>query len=319
MRLTKFLHAKHENERGEIVKSPARDRFTIRAGIPAFTLIELLVVIAIIAILAAILLPVLQQAKVRALVIECINNKKQLAIACTMYPNDFNDYLIPNALLGPISDYGWCCSANGENWTTSTENINPLSYTTNCLADYLSKQIKVYKCPADNIPSSNGDRLRSVSMNGMIIGGLPGVGNYWLSGPANPSTVSAEYNYNPSWPLYTKTSQLLGIKPVDIWVFTDESMFALDDGYLQLAMNSPGFPNIPANYHAKGSTFCFQDGHVEEHKWHATCISTPYAFNVNHFNDGGNWAPGGGGKQVPANDQDYLWLTMHSASKSDFP
>ena len=67
-----------------------------------FTLIELLVVIAILGVLAAIIIPVLNKARLTALRTKCMNNLHQIQIACTSYADD-HDSKFPEA----VREYGF--------------------------------------------------------------------------------------------------------------------------------------------------------------------------------------------------------------------
>ena len=64
-----------------------------------FTLIELLVVVAVIAILMALLLPALGEARVRAMDVVCISHLRQQVIGYTMYAADAGGVLPPGAWL----------------------------------------------------------------------------------------------------------------------------------------------------------------------------------------------------------------------------
>ncbi|RMD79399.1 MAG: prepilin-type N-terminal cleavage/methylation domain-containing protein [Lentisphaerae bacterium] len=73
-----------------------------------FTLIELLVVMAIIGILAALLLPVLMQAKAKAAGVTCTNREKQLLMTTLMYAQDFRQNLFEDNPLAPSGNHaGW--------------------------------------------------------------------------------------------------------------------------------------------------------------------------------------------------------------------
>ena len=120
-----------------------------------FTLVELLVVIAIIAILAALLLPVLSSARDQAWQTDCLNNHKQLAMAWCLYRDDNGGLLVIDDPLGGDSYPSW---VHG-NMAMPVEATNVTLIQTGLLYDCANNP-GIYRCPADRTTS----HVRSYSM-----------------------------------------------------------------------------------------------------------------------------------------------------------
>jgi len=244
------------------LKSVSTEECSERTRTVGFTLIELLVVIAIIAILAAMLLPVLSRAKLKATQAACLSSQKQLSAAMNMYGTDNKDAIIPwpaaytykmdgyigfNALTWNLGNQ--TADVSEQNWMAAMKSAG------NPLYPYLPNPM-VHKCPGD---------LRSRNRPG----------NGWaMDSYSKPNGMAGEPGY---WggTIYTKLTQIRNTSQTFAFLEDCDSRGYNVGTWVVNWSPSPMYGHqqsfqwvdpLPM-YHGNVSTASFVDGHAEFHKW----------------------------------------------------
>lgn len=280
---------------------PAAEKQRASLGFPGgFTVVELMVVIGVIGILAALLLPALNQSKHKATGVACLNNLRQLSLAWTMYAHDHDDRLAPNSDgLRAGKDAGrqaWVAGwlrtdleAGGKYDSTNTALLTDKKYAQFGSIGQYVQSAAVYRCPEDKsevtIEGVRYPRVRTMAMNAYMNG--YGVWN------------------DASYMTFRKLSEI--DKPAGRWVLIDEREDSINDGYFATDMTKfYALVDYPANYHNGMGSLLFADGHAEYHRW-TEPTTTPQLKPGQHLILGS--------KFTSWKDQDMAWLTERTTYK----
>ena len=250
----------------------------VRAQVnPAFTLIELLVVIAIIAILAAMILPVLARAKAKADEVTCMNNLKQWGTAMAMYADENSQYYPASRDTNYVAN-----SDNNPVWTEMYADAlkNPpigLSDWFNALPPYVGS-LPLWEYGANSVSNNVFSSSHSIYI-------CPTA----AATPRNPATdpdptVGPTFNYGMNqrinYPLAPENPFRItqAVHPSAFVVFSEQRVHAGETPYYGSnptdLSSTYNYNNRFSGRHNAGGNIVFSDGHAAYFKYDYVCM--PY-------------------------------------------